>query len=90
MLYAVTLLLLLLLLPPLLFPPLQKGGLAVCHDGGSEVAAGAAAAAGGDRRVTLHGCRACNWQDRNSQLRSLDTGLPVSQTCIGTARARKP
>lgn len=61
----------------------------VCHDGGSVLAAGAAAAGGG-RRVTLHGYRVCNWQDRDSQLRSLDTGLPVSQTYIGTERARKP
>ena len=74
----------------LLTPPLQKGRLAVCHDGGSEDAASAAAAAGGGRRVTLHGYRVCNWQDRDSQLRSLDTGLPVSQTYIGTERARKP
>lgn len=84
MLYAVTLLPLLLLTPPL-----QKGRLVVFHDGGSEVAA-SVAAAGGGRQVTHHGYRACNWQGRNSRLRILDTGLPVSQTYIGTAGARKP
>lgn len=64
---------------------LRAGGtaaLAVSHDG---VAVG-----GCDMRVTLHDFRVCNWQDGNSQSHSLDTGSPVSQTCIGATRARKP
>ena len=56
--------------------------LAVSHDG---VAVG-----GCDMRVILHDFRVCNWQDGNSQSHSLDTDSPVSQTCIGATRARKP